>query len=319
MAEVVVEQGGSQASSGGNVFSDISDIGQWIGKYWWVILIVLIVLAGVAFLIYYLYLWDKKEKRKDPMYVHWENTLEACALNARKNWIKKKKRWWLLVFGFFTAPIFALCYLFLWKGEHWLIFWVWVVVGFTLWIPIAILAYKEFSMRFINVDQVTVGYYRGACKRMDGFVYVLLKVGRKWVVMEDNILVRIPENVLTIKTVKEKSDDTGELENSSKWDKIELESTVWNERDNYIFVPMTSLVREATYFYDVTLVQEGKILDLRQKIANSYHLTTQIQVAEQIYSQLGKVTNNAVDSNVGVVARKKEPEKQRDVNTGDKV
>lgn len=316
MAEVVVEQGAEAQGSTGGAFGDVQGIFNWIGQYWWVILIVFLILVGIGLLIYFIYIWDRNQKRKDPMYVHWERTVEACGLNGRKDWIKKKRRWWMMVFGLFTSPIFGLAYLYIFLGEHWLLFWTWVVLGIIMWLPIAFFWYKDISMRIINVDKVTVGWYRGHCKRQDGFVYVLISVGKKWVIFDDTLVMRLPADVLTFKTVAKKNKE-GDVENKLKFDKIEIDSYNWNERDNYIFIPMTTLVKEASYFYDPTLIEGGKIIDLRQKTAMSYHLITQVQMAEQTYSQLGKVTNNAVDSNVGVVAEKKKPEKQRDVNTGD--
>lgn len=317
MAEVVVQQGANAAPPGSSVSGDVNGIIGWFAHYWWVILLFVVLIVGAIVIIWFVYQWGLKNKRKDPMYVQYENTLDACKLNGNRLWIIKKRRWKLLFFSLITAPLFSLTYLLVIRGEHWIILFLCAFFGIIIWFFPAWFWYKDWSMRVINVDKVTCGFYRGHAKRQDGFIYLLMKVGKKWLVLDNIIVVRIPENVLTMKTVLKKNKD-GETRKEEQWDRIQINSFVSNENGWYIFIPYTSLVKEATYFYDVTLIDDsGKILDERQRIAKSYHLITQIQMAEQEYSHLGKVTNNAVDSNVGVVAEKKKPEKQRDVNTGE--
>ncbi len=312
MAEVVVEQGGQAASSGGGTFGGFSETIKWFISYWWVWVLIIVVCVGIAVVIYVIFYFMKEERRKDQMYVFYERTLEACELNKKRSWIKKEKRWWFLLLGIPTGIIFGLSYLYLILGEHWFFFWTWVVMGFVVWLPFVFLMYKDKSMRVVNVDNHTVGYYRGHCLRMDGFFYILLKVGRKYVVMEDILCCKFPYHVLTTKTVKRKDKD-GNVTTILSKDMIEIDKYVWNERDNYIHVPMTDLVKEDSFFYMPTLVDESRLpMDLRQKIAGAFHFATGIQMAEQSYSQLGRVTNVAVDTNPHVVMKKKEPEKERD-------
>lgn len=314
MAEVVVEQGGEQASSG-SVFGSVQGIFSWLGQHWFLILLFLILIAAIVVGIYLVLWYNKKKRREDPMYVIFENYWEAAEINNKPEWITKRRRWWMIVFGAPTSIIFALIYLYMFLGESWTLLFVWAGVGIIIWLIPIWFWYKDVSMRIINVDNRTIGYYRGHARPMDGFLYMLVKTGFKWILFEKKILLKIPENVLTLKTVKVKDKTTGEKENAWKFDKVEIESYVWNERDNYIFIPMTTYYKEASWFYDVTLVEGKKIIDLRQKIANSYHLITQIQSNEQLYSHLGKVVNNAVDSNAAVTAQKKMPERERDVST----
>lgn len=317
MAEVVVQQGAQAQQSSGGITSGITGIFDWFASYWWVILIVILLVVAVIVVIWLVYKWGLEKKRKDPMFVYYEQCVDACKLNMEKHWIFKKRRWWMLLLGIFTSPLLGVMYLFMFQGEKWILFFVWLVVGFLLWLPIAYFWYTDFSMRIVNVDMKTRGRYRGHARRMDGYIYMLLCVGRKWLVLDDNIIVRIPENVLTMKTRETKNKLGETTKKELAWDSIKIDKFNFNERDNYIFLPFTSLIREDTYYYYPTFIEGKFIVDLRQKIAYSYHLMTQINMAEQTYSHLGKVTNQAVDANVGVTAQKKMPEKQRDVDNGD--
>jgi len=319
MAEVVVQQGAQAQQHATGISGDFQNLMGWFAQYWWVILLIIIIIAVAVIVIYLIYLWGLKQKRKDLMYLRWERAQEACKLNAKKNYVVKVRRWKLILFGFITAPFFALVYLFLLRGEHWLTLIALFVGGFLLWIPFAWFFYKDFSLRIIGVDQTTFGYYRGHAKQMDGYIYTLMKVGRKWLVLDDNIIVRVPQDVKTIKHTKKKDIATGEMTTTKEWDSIELGNIITqNENGWYWFIPFTAAYKESEYFYDLSLVDKnGQVLDLRQKIQNAYHLSTGIEMAEREYSHLGKVTDQAVNTNVGVTATKKLPERDRDVRSGD--
>jgi hypothetical protein len=315
MAEVVVEQS-SQTQSSGGITSGLTGIFDWFARYWWVILIVILLIGAIVLVIWLVYKWGLEKKRKDPMFVFYEQCIDACKLNMRKDFIVKKRKWWFFLLGFFSSPLLGLMYLFMFRGESFVLLFVWIVIGFLMWLPFAFFFYKDLSMRIINVDMQTRGRYRGHARRMDGFIYMIVCVGKKWIFLDDNLLLKLPEHVLTMKTKVTKTKDGDIKKSELQWDKIVIDKYNWNERDNYIFIPFTSLVREDTYYYYPTFIEGTKIVDLRQKIAMSYHLMTQISMAEQSYSHLGKVTNEAVDANVGVTAQKKMPEKQRDVENG---
>lgn len=315
MAEVVTEHAGQQTASSGGIFSDVNGTFNWLLQYWWIILFIIILLIFVAVGIYLIFTWFRDEKRKDQMYVYWERTVEACEISKRGDWIKKKRRWWMLLLGLPLGGLFGLGYLYILLGEHWIFFFAWIGIGFLVWVPFVIWWYKDKSMRVVNVDNMTVGYYRGHCTRQDGYIYLLLTVGKKWLILDDVLCCRFPSYVLTTKTIRRK-DNEGIARDVIVKDIFQIDKYVWNERDNYIRVPMTTLVKEDTYFYTPTLLDEKNIpIDFRQKLAGSMHFMTTVAETEKLYSNLGKVTNNAVDSNPRVVEKKKEPDKERDSNT----
>jgi len=320
MAEVVVQQGAQgQAHGSSGVSGDVQGVFAWLGHYWWLILIFLIILIVIGVIIYLIIMWAKAQKRKDIMFLQYERAIEACKLNGRKDWVVKIRRWKLVLFGLITAPIFVLIYLVLLAGEHWLMVICLFVGGFLMWIPFAWFFYKDHSMRIVGSDKVTVGYYRGHGRKMDGYIYVLMKVGKKWLVLDDIICFRVPENVRSIRLKTEVDRHTKEKKTVKEWDSIDLKDIiVENENGWYIFIPFTTVYKDSTYFYDLTLLDKhGSTLDLRQKIAGSYHLLTQIEMAEREYSHLGQVTDQAVNTNVGVTANKKMPERDRDAKGGE--
>ena len=307
-----MEQAGEQS---GSLMSGFDGVYAFFAQYWWVILIIIILVGGAALIIYLVYRAGLEQKRKDPNFLYYEQAVDACKLNGRADWVHKKRRWKMFFWGLLTAPLFALVYLVIFHGGSYIILTVWIVVGFLMWFPIAWFFYKDFSLRIVNADMHTRGFYRGHARRQDGFLYIAMKVGKRWLILDDILMLRFPENVLTMKTV-EKTDKAGNKTKKLAWDKIDLQRyVIFNESGEYIFIPFTSIVKEGTYYYEPTMIQlkGNRIIDIRQKIAGSYHLMTQIQMAEQTYGHLGKVTNNAVDANVEVTARKKNPEKQRDV------
>jgi hypothetical protein len=318
MAEVVVQQGAQgQAQSSSGVSGDVQGLFSWIGHYWWLILLFIIFVVVVVIIIYLIIMWAKAQKRKDIMYLQYERAVEACKINGRKDYVVKIRRWKLILWGLVTAPLFTLVYLVLLAGEHWLMAICIFVGGFLMWLPFAWFFYKEHSMRVVNCDKVTQGYYRGHARKMDGYIYFAMKIGRKWLILDDIIIFRVPENVRSIRlnTVYDKG--TKEKKTVKEWDFIELKDIiVENENGWYIFIPFTTVYKDSTYFYDLTLLDKhGSTLDLRQKIAGSYHLLTQIEMAEREYSHLGQVTDQAVNTNVGVTANKKLPEHERDVKS----
>lgn len=317
MAEVVVEHAGEAAPSNGGLFGEVHGVFGFIGKYWWVFLIILFLIFIVVAACYLVWYLNKKKLREDEMYLLYERTVDACRINSQRGWISKAYRWWWIpVIGTPVAAIFGLCYLYIFLGEHWWVFWTWVVFAYLCVLPLVFVLYKDKSMKIINAEQQVVGYYRGHVKRMDGFIYLWTKVGKKWVFLDDKIILKLPENVRTLKTVMHTDEATGAKSSKAEFDYIEIEAYSFNIRNNYIFIPMVAMVAEDSYFYVPTLIDEkGKILDLRQKIQDSYHLQSGIQHVETLYSNLSRVTNQAVDSSVIMSAVKKTPQKQRDVDT----
>lgn len=318
MAEVVVQQGAQAPSANvGGVFSGIQGFFGWLAQYWYIIVGVLLIIAVIAAVIFFIYYMGLRKKRQDMNYVFWENTMEACKINREQIWILKKRRWMLLLWGLITAPIAAFIYLVLFRGESWLLMFIWMGFGFLIWLPFAWIFYKDLSMRILNCDMKTVGMYRGHARRMDGFLYIVLCIGKKWVVMEDNIILRLPEQLLTTKTVKVRDRKTKQIVEEEQFETIKIDKYVWNENGRYIFIPMTTMYKEGGFFYEPTLVEGTRIIDLRRKIAKSNHLQHTITMMEQEYNHLGQVTNRAVDANVDVSIRKKAPEKHHDASSGE--
>lgn len=315
MAQVVVEQGAQAAPQHASVTGDVQGVFGWLGQYWPVILAIVIILILIGVIIYVLWLWNKSRKEKDLNYQHYERTIEACKINGRKDYVIKHRRWGLLWIGLPIMLVSELVYLVLLAGEHWTIAIMIALFSFGIMIPFAWFFYKDYSMRIINCDRMTKGYYRGWARRMDGYVYILMKIGKKWLILDNNIVIRVPQNVRTIKTSIKLDKQTKERTKVNEWDNVKMDGVIENENAWYIFIPFTAMYKEASYFYDVSLVDGKGVLDLRQKIANSYHLMTQVQMAEQEYSHLGRVTSNAVDTNVSVTAAKKMPEKERSVQS----
>jgi hypothetical protein len=130
---------------------------MFLAKYWlwFVTAIVIMIILGV--LVWLVFTWnDKLAKDDSPGYELFTNIVKQCRMNADKS--KIKETYSLLNLFFLGLPIF--------KNEH--------------------------SAKLIDANNKSMGWYRGHSDTMDNYRNFLIYQTKKWLVIPETFVVRVP-------------------------------------------------------------------------------------------------------------------------------
>jgi len=242
----------------------------------YIIFAVLLIICAIVIWYIFKKMEEERIERDDPIYEAYKNTLRDCELqkdNARIN-----KSWSLVN-----------------------LFWL----GFPI-------VKKEHSKRVLNYTNDIIGYYRGHCKTMDGFLNLMLYKEKLFGMFETKFILKCP---LQIKNKVNLQDDDGKVlvdEDGKPRQAIKVidyNDYVKTQANGDIKVMCASIQKQSYFRYPVYVTNDGSVVDLRKDFHASLIDIGYDQMMSRIMSTGSQMVEKAMLHNPNVKFEQLSPEK----------